>query len=87
MFLAPLMLVIEIISHIIRPLTLGLRLYGNIMADHTVISVFVEMFEKFWFIPVPAIFYGMGLFVAFMQAFVFTMLSMIYVSMAIAHDH
>lgn len=57
------------------------------MADHTVLSVFIEMFEKFWFIPVPAIFYGMGIFVASMQAFVFTMLTMIYVSMAISHDH
>jgi F-type H+-transporting ATPase subunit a len=44
------------------------------------------MFEKFWFIPVPAIFYGIGIFVACMQAFIFTVLSMIYVSMAIAHE-
>jgi F-type H+-transporting ATPase subunit a len=87
LLLAPLMLPIELIGHMVRPLTLGLRLYGNIMADHTVVSVFVGMFEKLWFIPVPAIFYGMGIFVASMQAFVFTMLSMIYVSMAIAHDH
>lgn len=82
-----LMLPIELIGHMVRPLTLGLRLYGNIMADHTVVSVFVGMFETLWFIPVPAIFYGMGIFVASMQAFVFTMLSMIYVSMAISHDH
>lgn len=87
LLLAPLMVIIEVISHLVRPLTLGLRLYGNIMADHTVVSVFIEMFDKLWFIPVPAIFYGMGIFVASMQAFVFTMLSMIYVSMAIAHDH
>lgn len=86
LLLAPLMVVIEIIGHLVRPLTLGLRLYGNIMADHTVLSVFLHMFEDLWFIPVPAIFYGMGIFVASMQAFVFTMLSMIYVSMAIAHD-
>jgi F-type H+-transporting ATPase subunit a len=87
LLLAPLMVLIEIIGHVVRPLTLGLRLYGNIMADHTVLSVFLGMFERLWFIPVPAIFYGMGLFVASMQAFVFTMLSMIYVSMAISHDH
>jgi F-type H+-transporting ATPase subunit a len=87
LLLAPLMLPIELIGHMVRPLTLGLRLYGNIMADHTVLSVFVEMFDKLWFIPVPAIFYGMGVFVSCMQAFVFMMLSMIYVSMAIAHDH
>jgi F-type H+-transporting ATPase subunit a len=87
LLLAPLMLPIELIGHMVRPLTLGLRLYGNIMADHTVISVFVDMFDKLWFIPIPAIFYGMGVFVSFMQAFIFMMLSMIYISMAIAHDH
>jgi F-type H+-transporting ATPase subunit a len=87
LLLAPLMVVIELIGHMVRPLTLGLRLYGNIMADHTVLAVFLGMFEKLWFIPVPAIFYGMGIFVASMQAFVFTMLTMIYVSMAISHDH
>lgn len=87
LLLAPLMVIIELIGHAVRPLTLGLRLYGNISADHTVLSVFIEMFEKNWFIPVPVIFYGMGVFVASMQAFVFTMLTMIYVSMAISHDH
>lgn len=88
LWLAPLMLAIELVSHAIRPLTLGLRLQGNIFADHTVVAVFIDLFKNAaWFIPVPAIFYGMGIFVAVMQAFVFTMLSMIYVSMAIAHDH
>jgi F-type H+-transporting ATPase subunit a len=86
-WLGPLMFCIEIVSHIIRPLTLGLRLQGNIFADHTVVAVFIDLFKTAWFIPVPAIFYGMGIFVSVMQAFVFTMLSMIYISMAIAHDH
>lgn len=87
LWLAPLMFAIEIVSHCIRPLTLGLRLQGNILADHTILGVFVDMFSSAWFIPVPAIFYGMGIFVSGMQAFVFTMLSMIYISMAIAHEH
>lgn len=87
LWLAPLMVAIELVSHVIRPLSLGLRLQGNMMADHTVVAVFVDLFKGAWFIPVPAIFYGMSMFVSFMQAFVFTMLSMIYISMAIAHDH
>lgn len=85
--LAFMMLPIELLGHCIRPLTLGLRLYANIMADHTVIAMFVNLFEKVWFIPVPVIFYALGIFVAFMQAFVYMMLMMIYISMAISHDH
>ncbi len=87
LWLAPLMAAIELIGHVIRPLTLGLRLQGNMFADHTIVAVFVDLFHGMWFIPVPAIFYGMSIFVSFMQAFVFTMLSMIYISMAIAHEH
>jgi len=87
LWLDPLMCAIEIVSHCIRPLTLGLRLYGNILADHTVVSVFIDMFSPMWIIPVPMIFYGLSIFISFVQAFVFTMLSMIYISMATAHDH
>jgi F-type H+-transporting ATPase subunit a len=87
LWLFPMMLPIELFSHAIRPLTLGLRLQGNIMADHMVLSVFLDLFDKAWFIPIPVVFYGMGVFVSCMQAFVFTMLSMIYVSVAVAHDH
>lgn len=83
MWLAPLMLLIEIISHIIRPLTLGLRLANVMTGDHTVLSVFLNLF------PVgPAIpFYAMGFLVCVIQAFVFTLLSMVYVALATAHDH
>lgn len=87
LWLFPMMLPIELFSHAIRPLTLGLRLQGNMMADHMVLSVFLDLFDKAWFVPVPVVFYGMGIFVSCMQAFVFTMLSMIYVSIAIAHEH
>lgn len=83
LFLAPLMVIIEIISHLVRPFSLGLRLQGNMMGDHTVLGIFLDLVP--W--GVPVIFYGLGTFVCFMQAFVFTMMSMIYVSMAIAHDH
>ncbi len=83
LWLAPLMLIIELISHFIRPLTLGLRLANVMTGDHTVLSVFLGLF------PIgPAIpFYAMGLLVCTIQAFVFTLLSMVYVALATAHDH
>lgn len=84
LLLAPLMVVIEIISHLVRPMSLGLRLQGNMMGDHTVLGLFLDLAP---YLGLPIIFYGLGLFVCFMQAFVFTMLSMIYISMAISHDH
>ncbi len=83
-YLAPLMLIIEIISHLVRPISLGLRLYGNMVGDHTVLSIFLDLAGYFF---VPVIFYFLGIFVCFMQAFVFMMLTMIYVSMAVSHDH
>lgn len=84
-WLAPLMLIIEFISHLVRPLSLGMRLAGNMQGDHTVIGVFLDLIPV-W-IPVPVIFYGLGTFVCLVQAFVFTLLSMVYVSMAVAHEH
>lgn len=83
LFLAPLMFVIELVSHMVRPFSLGLRLANVMMGDHTVLSVFLDLVP----IGVPIPFYMMGLFVCFVQAFVFTLLSMVYVAFAIAHDH
>lgn len=84
-WLAPLMLIIEFISHLVRPLSLGMRLAGNMQGDHTVIGVFLDLIPV-W-IPIPVLFYGLGTFVCLVQAFVFTLLSMVYVSMAVAHEH
>ncbi len=81
--MAPLMLVIELASHIFRPLSLALRLRGNIMGDHVVLHVFSELVP----VLVPVIFYGLGVFVAFIQAFVFCLMTMVYISLSIAHDH
>lgn len=82
-WLAPLMLIIELISHVLRPLTLGLRLANVMTGDHAVLSVFLNLS------PVgPAIpFYALGLLVCTIQAFVFTLLSMVYIALATAHDH
>jgi F-type H+-transporting ATPase subunit a len=82
-WLAPLMLPIELISHLVRPLSLSLRLFGNMTGDHTVLAIFLNLFP----IGVPMIFYGLGLFVCFVQAFIFSLLSIVYLSMATAHDH
>jgi F-type H+-transporting ATPase subunit a len=82
LWLAPIMFFIEIVGHIARPLSLGLRLFGNIFADHLVTGIFFGLVPLL--LPVP--FMGLGLFVAFVQTFVFMMLSMAYFSGAISHE-
>lgn len=78
----PLIFVIELISNSVRPVSLALRLSGNMTGDHTVLGIFLEKTP----ILVPVVFYGLGLFVCFVQAFVFTLLSMVYVMMVSHHD-
>jgi F-type H+-transporting ATPase subunit a len=82
-WLAWLILPIELISHAFRPLTLGLRLAGNITADHTVLSVFHQLVP--FGVPIP--FYAMGLIVSLIQAFVFALLTLVYVMLAKSGDH
>ncbi|MGI6524583.1 MAG: F0F1 ATP synthase subunit A [Bdellovibrionota bacterium] len=79
--LAPLIFVIEAISTCLRVLTLNLRLYWNISADHIIMSVFMEIYPL---LGVAA--YFLGAFVAFVQAFVFTTLTMIYIQLAVQHS-
>jgi F-type H+-transporting ATPase subunit a len=83
LWLAPLMLVIELASHLFRPLSLALRLRGNILGDHIVLGVFSGLVPYL----LPVIFYGLGVFVAFMQAFVFCLMTMVYISLSTSHDH
>lgn len=80
-FLAPLMFIIEIVSHVVRPVSLSLRLFMNITGDHMVMGVFTNLTH---FI-VPALFIALGIFVSFLQAFIFTVLSAIYISLAESH--
>jgi F-type H+-transporting ATPase subunit a len=82
-FLMPLMLVVELFSHAFRPISLGIRLFANLFADHEVVTIFTSL-TKF---GVPVLFYGLGAFVAVVQAFVFTMLSAIYIALAVSHEH
>jgi len=81
--LAPLMLPIEIVSHIARPLSLTIRLMGNMMADHKVVMSFFALVP----ILVPLPFLLLGLLVCLIQALVFCTLTMVYIGMAIEHEH
>jgi F-type H+-transporting ATPase subunit a len=78
LWLAPLMFVIELASHVFRPISLGLRLRANMMGDHIVVGIFNGLLPYL----IPVIFYAMGLFVALVQAFVFCLMTMVYISLA-----
>ena len=80
--LIPLMLPVEIISHCARPLSLSLRLMGNMVADHKVLFTFFSLVP----ILVPIPFYFLGMFICFIQALVFCTLAMVYISMAVEHE-
>lgn len=73
---------LEILSTVLRVLTLNLRLYWNISADHIVLDTFTDLAGHI-LLAVP--FYALGTFVSFMQAFVFTTLTMVYILLATAH--
>lgn len=82
--IAPLMLVIELIGHSFRPVSLSLRLMGNIFADHLLVGIFTSNAP---YILVPSALMFFGLLVALIQSFVFTLLTSIYISLAVSHDH
>ena len=80
--LIPLMLPIELISHLVRPVSLSLRLMGNMLADHKVVMSFFALVPLI--VPLP--FLLLGLLVCFIQALVFCTLAMVYISMALEHE-
>jgi F-type H+-transporting ATPase subunit a len=77
------LLPIEIISHLARPLSLTIRLFANMFAGEQVTLVFLGMVP----FMVPTLFMGLHFFVGIIQAYVFTLLAMIYVGGAVAHEH
>jgi F-type H+-transporting ATPase subunit a len=81
--LAPLMIPIELVSHLARPLSLTIRLFANMYAGEQVTMVFL----KLTFLFVPAIFMGLHVFVSFLQAYIFMLLTMMYVAGAVSHEH
>ena len=80
--LAPLMLPIELVSHLARPVSLTLRLMGNIAADHKVVAAFFLAVPLL--VPVP--FLILGVLVAIVQTLVFCLLTMVYIHGAVAHE-
>ena len=81
--LAPLMLPIELISHFARLLSLTVRLWANIFAGDLITLVFFSMIP----IGVPIVFSGLHIVVAVLQAYVFMLLAIIYVSGAVSEEH
>jgi F-type H+-transporting ATPase subunit a len=80
-WLGVLMVPLELIDNLVRPFSLALRLFGNMTGDHLVLEIFTGL-TKF---IVPVVFYFLGAFVSLIQAFVFMLLTIIYVSLSVGH--
>ena len=83
-WLIPIVLPIEVIGHLARIMSLSFRLFGNITGHELVLMILFGLAGLF-FAPLPIM--GMGIFVAFVQAFVFFLLSTMYFSGAMEHAH
>ena len=81
--IAPLLFVIEIISHLARPFSLSVRLFGNIFAEELIITRLNEIFPFLMTIPVMAL----AIFASTIQAFIFIVLTMVYIGGAVEHSH
>jgi F-type H+-transporting ATPase subunit a len=82
-WLFPLMVPLEIISHLARVLSLALRLFGNIFGEHTATGIFVGLVP--FLVPWPMM--GLGILGAVIQTFIFMMLTAVYVSGAVEQEH
>jgi len=80
--LAPLMVPIEIISHFSRPVSLSMRLFGNIFAEELLIVIMASIIPVL--LPLP--FMAVAIFTSVIQAFVFVLLACIYIAGAVAHE-
>ncbi|HEY0545360.1 MAG TPA: F0F1 ATP synthase subunit A [Pyrinomonadaceae bacterium] len=88
--MGPAMFIIELISNAVRPLSLGLRLFGNLFGDEQVGSNIAGLYPPLTYIAIPAFLMILSVFAAVMQTFIFVLLSMIYigeVSHAPHEDH
>jgi F-type H+-transporting ATPase subunit a len=80
--LAPLMIPIEVISHFSRPVSLSMRLFGNIFAEELLIVIMASIIP--FLLPLP--FMAVAIFTSLIQSFVFVLLSCIYIAGAVAHE-
>ncbi len=85
-WMAPLMLPIELFSHLVRFVTLTIRLTANMFADHTLAAIFIG-FGGVISVFVPWIVLGLGVFICFVQAFIFTFLTILYIGMGLEESH
>jgi F-type H+-transporting ATPase subunit a len=81
--IAPLMIPIEVVSHLARVLSLTVRLYANMFAGDLVTAAFFSLVP----VLVPVAFLGLHLFVALVQTFIFVVLTLVYLGMAVSEEH
>ena len=83
-WLAVLMFPIELISNLVRPMSLGVRLFGNMFGDEQILGTISSLVP--WWLPIPMLIMPLSVFVAFMQTFIFTLLSILYIG-EVSHAH
>ncbi len=82
-WLAPIFFPVELISHFARPLSLSIRLFGNIFGEDAIIIILFGLIP--WLVPLPMML--LAVFTSLIQTLVFLMLSSVYIAGAIAHEH
>lgn len=88
LWLAPLMFPIHIIGELARPLSLTLRLFGNIGGEEKAIAIFISLgLATGAYIPLQLPLSALGLFTSFVQALIFSLLSAVYIGGALPHGH
>ncbi|HEX6711303.1 MAG TPA: F0F1 ATP synthase subunit A [Rubrobacter sp.] len=92
--MVPFMWGIEVLGEFTKPLTLGMRLYANILAGHLIIYVFLGLilyfgtFVAIISVPLSVVFYAFEIFVAILQAYIFAILTQVYIELAMfREDH
>jgi F-type H+-transporting ATPase subunit a len=82
-WLAPMMFIIEFIGHLVRPVTLSVRLFGNMIAKHMILFALALLAP----VIVPVAILGLGVLVSLIQAFVFVLLTALYLAGAVEEAH